>query len=272
MPTHELICGDSYEILLGETAIADVLITDPPYSAIVHDTMSKKGTLTNGKLGKVDPGFDFLASFDFVPAFVAVARRWSLFFCALEDFGRYQAADPDHYVRSGIYAKGKAMPQIAGDRPGNRCEGIAIFHPKGRKRWNGGGTAALWVAHPEDRKSTGHPTAKPVHLAMRLVELFSDPGELVIDPFAGSGAIGLACVALGRSYVGIEKSPEHVANARGRLERFNAAAALTSYREHCAKYVGAGTLGPFMLEADRAGDDLQEFRPGHDNDAGGFVQ
>ncbi len=249
-PTHNLIEGDAYEILRGEAAIVDALITDPPYSAIVHETMKTKGTLTNGVLRKVDPGFDHLSNFDFVPRFVALARRWSLFFCALEDFGRYQAADPACYVRSGIYAKGRAMPQITGDRPGNRCEGIAIFHPKGRKRWNGGGTAGLWVGHPESRKITGHPTAKPVLLCMRLIELFTDPGETVLDPFAGSGAIGLACVAMGRGYLGIEKSAEHVANARRRLAAFNPEAARSAYREYLTRYTGPGTGSTALVEHD----------------------
>jgi site-specific DNA-methyltransferase (adenine-specific) len=237
----DLIHGNAFDILRGERGIADVLITDPPYSEVVHDTMTKKGTLTNGTLGKVDPGFVALNSFDFVPGFCSSVKRWALFFCALEDLGSYRQANAGEFIRSGIYAKGKAMPQITGDRPGNRCEGLAIFHPKGKKRWNGGGTAALWIGHPPNRKETLHPTAKPLLLCMRLVDLFTEPGETVLDPFAGVATIGLACAALGRNYIGIELQAEHYENGRTRLAHFNADDARKRYSAYVARYVGPGS-------------------------------
>jgi site-specific DNA-methyltransferase (adenine-specific) len=48
-----------------------------------------------------------------------------------------------------------------------------------------------------------HKAEKPLDQALDLVEWFSDEGETVFDPFAGSGTIGLACRILGRSYLGI---------------------------------------------------------------------
>lgn len=252
----ELFHSDAYAALDGNV-IGDVLLTDPPYDANVHSTMTLKGTLTNGVLGAVDPGFAALTDLSFVPRFVSSVRRWSLFFCALEALGDYREASPDTWIRSGIYAKGKAMPQITGDRPGNRCEGIAIFHPLGKKRWNGRGTAALWIGSPENRKKTGHPTAKPLLLCMRLVDLFSDEGETVIDPFAGSGTIGLACAALGRSYVGVEIDAAAIDNARRRHREFDAGRARALYADYCDKYVGPGNA----LVRD-IGDAGQEVRDG----------
>ncbi len=52
---------------------------------------------------------------------------------------------------------------------------------------------------PEER--TGHPTQKPLALARYLVETYSEPGGLVVDPYAGSGTFGVAALELGRRFV-----------------------------------------------------------------------
>lgn len=52
-----------------------------------------------------------------------------------------------------------------------------------------------------------------------LVRLFSDPGELILDPFAGSGTTGVAAVRLGRRFVGWEMNPVYADIARRRLAR-----------------------------------------------------
>lgn len=67
------------------------------------------------------------------------------------------------------------------------------------------------------RERTGYPTQKPVALAERIVRASSDPGELVIDPFAGSGTVGAAAESLGRRYLLIDDNPEAVDIMRERL-------------------------------------------------------
>ena len=54
-------------------------------------------------------------------------------------------------------------------------------------------------------------------LMLELVELFTDPGDLVLDPFAGSGTTGVACLRLGRRFIGIERDAKYAAVARERL-------------------------------------------------------
>lgn len=63
-----------------------------------------------------------------------------------------------------------------------------------------------------------HPTQKPVDLFAYLVATYSNPGELVCDPFMGSGTTGIAAVRLGRGFVGIESEPEHFENAKQRIK------------------------------------------------------
>ena len=54
-----------------------------------------------------------------------------------------------------------------------------------------------------------HPTQKPLKLIERLVKASSNEGDLIVDPFAGSGATGLACIRLGRKCVLIEKDEKY---------------------------------------------------------------
>lgn len=229
-PIFNLV-SDSYALLTApSTEKVDVIITDPPYDAHVQNNMMSGGNAGTvlSYAREVAANFDPLTSYGWLPGAIAKARRWSIFFCGLEQLGYYRDASHNAWVRSGIYIKIRAMPQMTGDRPGNRCEGMSIFHGTEKKRWNGKGSHAFWEspeelhdalsldAMPEDRKTTLHPTAKPLMLCMRLVELFSDPGELVFDPFCGTGNIGIACMLLDRRYVGLDNDPIHVANANGR--------------------------------------------------------
>lgn len=70
----------------------------------------------------------------------------------------------------------------------------------------------------------GFPTQPPLDLVEPLVLFASDPGDLVLDPFNGSGPTGAAAVRHGRRYVGIDESADAVAASRSRLQLVTAAA------------------------------------------------
>ncbi len=81
---------------------------------------------------------------------------------------------------------------------------------------------AVWddvapLRHASPKERTGYPTQKPEPLLRRILEATSDPGDLVIDPFAGSGTTGVAAAALGRPFVLIDESPVALATAQKRL-------------------------------------------------------
>jgi DNA modification methylase len=63
-----------------------------------------------------------------------------------------------------------------------------------------------------------HPTVKSIDLMRWLVRLVCPPGGTVLDPFAGSGTTGIAALAEGASFIGVEQSEEYIAITRGRLE------------------------------------------------------
>jgi len=68
-------------------------------------------------------------------------------------------------------------------------------------------------------KETDHPAEKPKRLIRHLIEVNSNPGEVVLDCFMGSGTVGAVCKELGRGFIGIEKDKEYFDIARGRIER-----------------------------------------------------
>ena len=63
-----------------------------------------------------------------------------------------------------------------------------------------------------------HPCPKPLALMLKLIEHFSNEGDLILDPFCGSGTTCVAAKRLGRDYIGIDISPEYCEIARKRLE------------------------------------------------------
>jgi len=70
----------------------------------------------------------------------------------------------------------------------------------------------------EEKQFGKHPTQKPVGLLERILLASSNPGDLVLDPFMGSGTTGVACVKLGRPFVGIDLERRYVEVARMRIE------------------------------------------------------
>lgn len=76
---------------------------------------------------------------------------------------------------------------------------------------------------PMREKELGkHPTQKPLELLLRLVALCTIEGDLVLDPFCGSGTAGVASLTLGRRFVGIDLDENHLELARRRIEGLNA--------------------------------------------------
>jgi site-specific DNA-methyltransferase (adenine-specific) len=80
-------------------------------------------------------------------------------------------------------------------------------------------TSVIWhtIVSPTGREKTGYPTQKPTGLIRRFVQASSRPGDLCLDPFAGSGTLGAVAAQLGRRYLLMDSSPEAVAVMKARL-------------------------------------------------------
>ena len=75
----------------------------------------------------------------------------------------------------------------------------------------------MTIVPPASKERTGYPTQKPVRLLERIVAASSRPGDLVLDPYAGSGTTGVAAARLGRRWLLVDRNPQAVDIARRRL-------------------------------------------------------
>lgn len=78
-------------------------------------------------------------------------------------------------------------------------------------------TLSVWNVAPESAKRVGHPAPFPVELARRVINLFTFQYDLVVDPFIGSGTVGVAAEELERRWIGFETNPEYALAASKRI-------------------------------------------------------
>lgn len=78
-------------------------------------------------------------------------------------------------------------------------------------------TTDIWELPPESATRVGHPAPFPVELPRRLIDLYTYRGDLVLDPFMGSGSAAVAAVRTDRRFVGFDTDPSYVAAARERV-------------------------------------------------------
>jgi site-specific DNA-methyltransferase (adenine-specific) len=202
--------GDCREILptLGKV---DHVICDPPYEKEMHFERDKiRRTDGHSSIGSMP-----FASIDGVREEAAkimaeASLGWLLAFCTTEGVALWRdaiEAAGARYKRACVWIKPDAAPQFNGQGPALGHENIVTaWCGAGHSRWNGGGRRGVFVhnVNPVSREGS-HPTEKPVSLMCELVTLFTNPGEFICDPFAGSGTTGIAAIRLGRKFVGVEK-------------------------------------------------------------------
>ncbi len=79
-------------------------------------------------------------------------------------------------------------------------------------------TKSVWTFPAESASKVGHPAPYPIELPYRLIQLYSFKGEVVLDPFMGSGQTALAALKTNRHYVGYEINPEYIRLAQDRIQ------------------------------------------------------
>lgn len=81
-------------------------------------------------------------------------------------------------------------------------------------------TKSVWAFHTESAKRVNHPAPFPVELPYRLIQLYSFAGDVVLDPFCGSGTTCIAALKTKRRFIGIDNEPAYVKGARRRIAAF----------------------------------------------------
>lgn len=78
-------------------------------------------------------------------------------------------------------------------------------------------TKSIWTMNAESARRIGHPAPFPEELPYRLIQLYSFKGDIILDPFMGSGTTALSAIKSGRKYVGYDISEEYVSLAEKRI-------------------------------------------------------
>lgn len=225
----QLFHGNCRDIL-PQLGTVDHVITDPPYSEETHGKTWRSKKMAAQGYQKVsaayDDGLGFAAITDeqvreFLHWCSCYCLRWVLCFSDIEGVWRWALEMRQsglEYVRTCVWDKVDGTPQLTGDRPAVGAEAIVMGHPKGQKRWNSGGKRGVYRhATNGERGIKPHPSTKPESLMAELVLDFTDPGDLIIDPFGGSGSTAVAAKKHGRRCILIELDERHCEAAARRL-------------------------------------------------------
>jgi DNA modification methylase len=218
---------------LGLAAV-DAFLTDPPYNVSTRNGRdgTTVGTLKrkDGTARKVQRNFgDWDHTWDPKPFLAYVndmLRDGGSLIAFTSEFliGDYVTSGLNH--RNLIYWR-KTNPTPAFKKLYVRAVEMAVWQVKGKTGWvwNGGGyvpnvyegkvVAGFACANGELRE---HPTQKPLWLMNRLITQHTNPGDLIVDPYSGSGSTLVAAKIAGRRAVGIEASEEYAEIAAKRLQ------------------------------------------------------
>ena len=200
-----MILGDCLEVMRGMARV-DAVVTDPPYGVDLGS--GDGGALHLDAYASHDDSYEnFCAAV--VPAIaaaIALGTRAAVF----SGPHIHEQKKPD--AIGGIYCPAASA---------RHCWGFksflpVLFYGSAPKR-PGHYPTAIVSTETVDRTTINHPVPKPLGWMLWLIGLASAEGETILDPFAGSGTTGVACLRLGRTFIGIERDPVYFKLACDRL-------------------------------------------------------
>ena len=242
-----VIVGDCVQSLaeLPEASV-DVVFADPPYNLQLDGDLLRPN---NSRVDGVDNEWDKFTSFEVYDAFsrdwLAACRRLLKPNGTLWVIGSYhnifrvgtQLQDLGYWILNDvIWRKTNPMPNFRGRRFTNAHETLIwaardadaryTFHYESMKAFNDDlqmrSDWLLPICSGAERLKQGakkaHPTQKPESLLHRVLLASSSPGDVVLDPFFGTGTTGAVAKRLGRHWLGIEREESYASIARARID------------------------------------------------------
>ena len=202
-----------------------VVITDPPYSKRTHAApkKTKRASFDSGKINPIT--YHSLTGDDckkFVEVFLCkLAPEWWVIFGDNDTSSAWRSALEmcDQYVFAPVvWVKTDAIPRLAGDGPQSSVEWITIARPRKKVRRSGSRPGHyITQSARHEQADTNFVGKKPLDLMRALVRDYSEPGQLVVDPYAGTGTTLLAAAIEGREHWGAEVAPATFEIARRRI-------------------------------------------------------
>lgn len=248
LPLNQIMQGDCIELMnsLPEKSV-DVIFADPPYN------MQLGGDLHRPDNSKVDAVTDHWDQFDSFDAYDQFTMEWlKAAQRVLKDNGTIWVIGSYHNIfRVGaklqdlgywilndvIWRKSNPMPNFKGTRFTNAHETMIwagksdkarryTFNYNAMKALNGDvqmrSDWTLPICNGNERVRVdgqkGHSTQKPESLLHRVILSSTNPGDVILDPFFGSGTTGAVAKRLGRHFIGLERESKYVELATNRIE------------------------------------------------------
>jgi len=216
----------------------DLIFADPPYNLSNGGISCRSGKMVSVDKGDWDKSQGFDKDFKFTYKWLFECKR------VLKDDGIIWVSGTHH----SIYQVGYAMKLLGFDiineiiwfkpnaPPNLSCRYFAHSHEtlicarkiekakhyfdyKSMKEWDdkisnaGKQMKSVWnipLTPPREKTQGRHPTQKPLELLRRIIIAHSKEGDLILDPFNGSGTTGIAALEFGRRYVGIDKEKDYL--------------------------------------------------------------
>lgn len=227
---YQLIMGDSYTIvkeLQKNKIVVNHIITDPPYNISKENNFS---TLNNPRkgvdFGKWDKNFDL---YNWIQDYSEILDKNGsmIIFCSY----RFISHIIDKLEKCGmavkdtlIWKKSNPMPRNIERRYVQDTE-FAIWAVKKDSKWvfNKPNNVSYLRSHYETstvsgKERTMHPTQKSLKLMEEIIKIHTNPGDLILDPFMGSGSTGIAALKNNRKFIGIELEEEYFKIASERFD------------------------------------------------------
>ena len=247
LPLDQILAGDCVQVMNSLPAgSVDLIFADPPYNLQLKNTLHRPD---NSKVDAVDDAWDQFDSFkaydQFTRDWLAAARRLLKPNGAIWVIGSYHniyrvgaaLQDAGYWLLNDvIWRKANPMPNFRGKRFTNAHETLIwasksegakyTFNYEALKELNEGTQMRSdWVlpicsGHErlkDDAGDKAHPTQKPESLLHRVLVGTTNPGDVVLDPFFGTGTTGAVAKLLGRHYIGIEREDTYRKVAAKRL-------------------------------------------------------
>lgn len=207
MQNNQIIEGDAAQVLKTIPAgTIDLVVTDPPYLVNYQDRTGRSLRNDDNPAG-VLPVFEPMARAMNKDSYAICFAGWS----ALPQFTQAWDAAGLRIVSQIVWQKQYASRKGYTEYRHESAYVLAKGNPA--KPAQPLPSVLDWVYSGNRR----HPTEKAVEIIAPLIRCFSKQGDLVCDPFSGSGSTSVAAALNGRDYLGIELDAQHVATARSRL-------------------------------------------------------
>lgn len=220
---NKIYNADCVQGLQSWGGVADLILTDPPYNISMANNFRTMKGRSGIDFGEWDKGFDLTG---WIPNAISKLRNGGsiIIFNAWRNMGSIAHA----LEENGCLVKEMIQWQKANPMPRNRdrlyvttCE-FAIWATKGKgwifNRQRQTYENTIFQYPIVSAKKRIHPTQKPVDLLKDLVLIHSNPGDIVLDPFMGSGSTAIAAIETGRKFVGFELDSNYYDAARKRIK------------------------------------------------------